>query len=263
MAEPGSERASVTLGVSLKLYLSVAATAVWAQAVANLAQRHPAIIDGTVRLFVLPSLPAVPAVVGIMAGTGVRVGAQDVDSVDRGAFTGAVSGADLREIGCELAEVGHAERRSIFADTDAIVAGKLAAAARNGLTPVLCIGETERVSAEVAAQTCAVQLASALGQIADSESLTLIVAYEPVWAIGQATPAPSDHITAVTSSLKEWLEKDRRIAESSVIYGGSAQPGMLTELGDRVDGLFLGRFAHEPAELARIIDEAAALVQAE
>ncbi|HKU10031.1 MAG TPA: triose-phosphate isomerase, partial [Sinomonas sp.] len=104
----------IVLGVSFKLYLDVDSTVEWAKTVAEAVRTHPAVKSGRVRLFVLPSLPAIPGVVDALQGTGVGVGAQDLFWEDRGAFTGAVSGADLRTVGCSYAEIGHAERRALF-----------------------------------------------------------------------------------------------------------------------------------------------------
>lgn len=246
-----------TLGVSLKLYLDVAATAEWAKAVAKIAHEHPGVQAGLVRIFVLPSLPAVAVTQQALDGTGVQVGAQDLHWEDRGAFTGGVSGADLYEVGCRLVEVGHAERRDIFGEDEATVRAKLAAAVRNNLVPVLCVGETEQVSPRVAAELCVNQLDSALAGTADHPAGTeLIVAYEPVWAIGGSEPAESDRVRYVTAALREYLVQQTWLASSTVIYGGSAQRGLLTDLGSSVDGLFLGRFAHDPSDLAAIVDEA-------
>ena len=137
----------VTLGVSLKLYLDVATTVDWARRVATIARGHSAVRGGDVRLFVMPSFPALAGVRAATAGTSVEVGAQNLHWEDRGPYTGEVSGADLREIGCTLVEVGHAERRCLFGEDDDTVRRKLAAAVRNGLTPVLCVGESDPVPA--------------------------------------------------------------------------------------------------------------------
>lgn len=246
------------LGVSTKLYLDVAQTTRWAHEVAIAVRSHPAILGGSVELFVLPSLPAVPATIEEFADTSVRIGAQDLHWEDRGPFTGAVSGQDLRAIGCSLVEVGHAERRAVFGETDRIIADKVAAAFRNGLVPVLCVGEQDHVIPAEAADICIAQIDHAVTG-ADLASSEIIVAYEPFWAIGKAEPASADHVRAVAAALRTRLNQDTRFAPIRVIYGGSAQPGTLTELGDGVDGLFLGRFAHDPADFVRIIDEAAAL----
>lgn len=261
VALPAAARppAATLLGVSLKLYLDVAASAAWARGVAATAGRHPAVVDGSVQLVVLPSLPALHAVRAGLVGTPVEVGAQDLHWEDRGAFTGAVSGVDLRDVGCTFVEVGHAERRTLFGETEDIVALKLAAVVRSSMTPILCIGETEEGPIEYAVRTCAAQLASALNGLNGATSSDLVVAYEPVWAIGRPRPAPPARVARVAAALRELLDQDARIAASWVIYGGSAQPGSLSELGDSVDGLFMGRFAHDPADLTRIVDEASLL----
>ncbi len=246
------------LGVSLKLYMSVEQTTRWAREVADSTRSVPAVRDGAVQLFVLPSLPAVPATAEILRGTPIRWGAQDLDAVDRGARTGAISGSDLAEIGCTLVEVGHAERRQLYGETDELVAAKLQAALRNRLVPVLCIGEELQGPTEDAVAACTRQLEVSLA-LTDAAACTgeIIIAYEPVWAIGRPDPAPAAHVSVVTATLREWLTARAPRATVRVIYGGSAQPGVLRALGSSVDGLFLGRFAHDPASLLNMIEEAA------
>lgn len=259
----GRSRRPLILGVSLKLYLDINQSADWSRAVAEISREHSAVRDGIVKLFVLPSVPAIHDVARALKDSRIQWGAQDLHWDDRGAFTGAVSGADLRAIGCSLVEVGHAERRNVFGETDLVVALKFGAAIRNNLTPVLCIGEKQEVSASEAAAECIAQLESAFARVGGlGDVVETIVAYEPEWAIGRATPASSEHVTSVVRVVKEWLKQVPWLSRSSVIYGGSAQPGTLTQLDGAVDGLFLGRFAHQPAELFRIVDEAAALVLA-
>ena len=245
---------TTTIGVSLKMYFGHARALDWIDAVASLARSHPAIVGGSVELFVIPSFLALPESVRRLAGTGVLVGAQDLASADSGAFTGEVSGAELAEVGARVVEVGHAERRSLFGETDEIVAAKTAAALRNGLTPVLCIGEESRMTPADAAAACLAQLDSA---IAAADPGRLIVAYEPVWAIGAAHPAEPAHIRAVCAELTAAVAALPGRHGSVVVYGGSAGPGLLATLGDDVDGLFLGRFAHDPESLRAVIDEAA------
>ncbi|MBT2500130.1 triosephosphate isomerase [Agromyces sp. ISL-38] len=247
---------SVSVGVSLKMYFGHADARRWFERVAELAVTHPAVIDGRVECFVIPTyvqlLPAIEA----FRGTRVVVGAQDVATEDAGAYTGEVSAAELAEVGVRLAEVGHAERRRFFGETEDVVAGKTAAALRNGLTPVLCLGEAERLEATDAAAEVVRQLHAALH---GAPAGRVIVAYEPVWAIGAPEPAPVGHIAIVASALRDAVDALDGRHDSTVIYGGSAGPGLLTQLGDAVDGLFLGRFAHDPAALADVLDEAAAL----
>jgi len=246
------------LGVSLKMYLGYQHTLRWAEQVAAIAGAHPAVQDGLTDLVVLPSFPALPAVYGVVAGTGVQVGAQNLSSYDQGALTGEVGAPMLAEIGCRYAEVGHAERRGLFGETDAVVAEKTLAALRNGLTPVLCVGEPARTTPTDAARTCIRQTAAAVVlAAAQSVPAPLVVAYEPHWAIGAAQPAPTEYIQQVCREVGNWLAQQSAMNGSRIIYGGSAGPGLLTRLGDAVDGLFLGRFAHNPAAIASILDEAA------
>ncbi len=243
------------VGVSLKMYFDTAQTAEWCSAVAMLARRHDAITSGTVALFVVPTFTALTTAVGIFADTTVSVGAQDVFWEDHGAYTGEVSAADLHGIGCTLVEIGHAERRGIFGETDEVFGRKLSAAARNSLAPVLCIGEAKPGSVVQAAQQCIRQLERILDGAPGVDS-PLILAYEPEWAIGAERAASVEHVAGVSSLLRDWLSMRPGFEDSRVIYGGSAGPGLLVQLGDTVDGLFLGRFAHDPAALERVLDEA-------
>ena len=188
----------------------------------------------------------------------VAFGAQDLFWEDRGAYTGAVSGADLADMGARYVEIGHAERRAVFGETDGVIAQKVAAAVRNGLTPWLCIGEPEKGEPDTAAAFCIAQLEASLATL--DTPTDIVVAYEPVWAIGQAEAADPGHIQHVAQALAARLADDSRITRARVVYGGSAQVGTLAALGDAVDGLFLGRFAHDTAAFAAILDEAAALI---
>lgn len=266
--------ARVTVGVSLKTYFGNADARRWFDRVAELARTHAAVASGEVDLFVIPTFLQLGAALDSFAGTHVRVGAQDVSAYPAGAYTGEVAAAELHEVGATLAEIGHAERRRLFGETDDVVAAKAAAALTAGLTPVLCVGETRdetsQMSSKLGPGSAFVKsrpdraAAEAIGQVRagldGAPAGPVIVAYEPVWAIGADEPAPADHIRAVTEALREAVTEVR--PGSIVIYGGSAGPGLLTRLGDSVDGLFLGRFAHDITNLGVVLDEAGALSKA-
>ncbi|GAB6903078.1 triose-phosphate isomerase family protein [Kineosporia succinea] len=247
---------SRTFGVSLKMYMGYDQTLRWCRDVAATCGDHPVLQDGSTRLFIAPTFPAVPAAREIFRGTPIAVGAQNLAEADSGAFTGEVGGPVLREAGALYVEVGHAERRRLYGEDENVVAAKTAAALRNGLVPVLCIGEPEPVSAEEAAAECVRQLVSAL-QTSDRRGLggNVVVAYEPIWAIGAAEPAGDGHISAVCAALREAIAKRPGHPDSNVIYGGSAGPGLYSRLGGSVDGVFLGRFAHDPQALKAVLDE--------
>lgn len=254
MAQP-----KIWLGVSLKMYFGYQQTLAWCREVATLAQ-HPAVQRGDVGLFVLPAYPAIPAVTEIFAGTPVRVGAQDVCQAENGAWTGEVSASMLQELGCSLAEIGHAERRRHFHEDKTQIAAKVAMALRYRLTPVLCIGEPQQGTPEQAIALCQQQLQEALAEAAQHAlSGEVLFAYEPQWAIGAPHPAPDSYIRAVCSGLQQLTTPDGITLR--VIYGGSAGPGLIQRLGGHVNGLFLGRFAHDPQALAQIVQEASKLAE--
>ncbi|MFJ4220472.1 triose-phosphate isomerase family protein [Curtobacterium luteum] len=244
------------VGVSLKMYFSHARTLAWVRDVVDIAERHPAVRSGAATLFVVPTFPALVPVRALLDGSPVLLGAQDLAWADEGAFTGEVSGAELREIGVDLVEIGHAERRSLFHETDDEVAGKVHAAFRNHLRPLVCVGEASRASSAEAVAEVTAQLDRSVGTaVADGIAGPVIVAYEPVWAIGAPAPAPDDHIVDVLAGIEAHLATRPELAGSTVIYGGSAGPGLLTRGRGRIGGLFLGRFAHDPAAIATILDE--------
>jgi triosephosphate isomerase len=247
------------LGVSLKMYFGRERTIRWCRTVADIAANHPAVRDNHVQLAVLPSFPYVSEVADVFAGTPVFVGGQDLFWSDQGAFTGEVSGSQLRELGCEYVEIGHAERLRIFGETPAMIAAKTAAAFRNQLTPILCVGEAMRGTPAGAARHCRTQLDAALDEVDASSARPLVVAYEPHWAIGADEPASTEYVAMTCDAIRDHVDSRPGFAGSRVIYGGSAGPGLLTALDGSVDGLFLGRFAHDPAALERILTEAEAL----
>lgn len=249
---------AIWLGVSLKMYFGYQQTLDWSRAVAEVAREHPAITRGDVGLFILPAFPALTAVKAIFDGTPVRVGAQDICQAENGAWTGEVSGSMLAEIGCSMAEIGHAERRRYFSEDDAMIAAKVATSLRHQLTPVLCLGEPDQVTPEQAIAICQQQMNAYLqSAVEQGQQGEVILAYEPQWAIGAPQPAPDTYIRNVCAGLKQLSAPGMTLR---VIYGGSAGPGLLKRLGGDTEGLFLGRFAHDPVALHQIVEEAAALV---
>ncbi|WP_233441156.1 triose-phosphate isomerase family protein [Microbacterium paludicola] len=250
------------IGASLKLYFGRERTMTWARAVAELCAAHPAVSSGVVEPFVIPSFLSIPEVVSLVGDGPVRVGAQDV-FWDEGAYTGEVSARQLAEFGVSFVEIGHAERRRMFGETDETVARKVDAALAAGLVPLVCVGEEVRGSPAAAADACVAQLEASIGPaLAAGRTGRVLVAYEPVWAIGAAEPAPDEHIRAVCLRLREALGDSGAGDGSAVLYGGSAGPGLLSRIPDAVDGLFLGRYAHDPAAFGRILDEALACASA-
>lgn len=241
-------RAPITIGVSLKAYLSYAETVSWLEHVAGFAATHPGLGSGDVELFVAPSAPALEAAARILRGTPVAIAAQDVSQWDGGAFTGETGASLLAEIGVTIAEIGHAERRTLLHETDEIIRRKADSARSRAITPLLCVGEAERGDPAENARLCA-------GQIRSSGPGALMIAYEPLWAIGAAAPAPTEYVRATIDAIRAELPE----REITVLYGGSAGPGLLAGLRPDADGLFLGRFAHDPLNLLAVLDEASSM----
>ncbi|KAH7313098.1 triosephosphate isomerase 2 [Rhexocercosporidium sp. MPI-PUGE-AT-0058] len=238
-----------TVGVSLKMYFSLSQTTEYILACAPLGPRALAL---NVDIFIIPdflSLTSCSTSLRLEAPT-IRLGAQDCFWEDSGAYTGEVSPAVLKSIGCSLVELGHAERRRLFGETDEMVARKAAAAERNGLMPLVCIGEKNHGTVEEAVRECRPQIESIL----EVTSEEVIFAYEPVWAIGQPEPADSEYVVAVAKQLRG-LCGSRMVR---FLYGGSAGPGTFEKIKEGVDGLFLGRFAHDPERFAQVISEVGA-----
>ncbi len=156
-------------------------------------------------------------------GAGIGLGAQDVSPAAGGAFTGEVTAGMLRDAGCRLAIVGHSERRQHFGETDARVRAKLAACWREGLLPLLCVGETaEQRASGRAAEVLRAQVRGALEGAAPGP---LWIAYEPVWAIGTGTPAAPPDCAAGLGAIREALSSAWPGAAVPLLYGGSVNPG--------------------------------------
>lgn len=254
-----TKQPQAVIGVSLKMYFGYQRTLDYCREVAVVALAHPAVQNGEIELFVLPALPALPEAARVLGVAGAGAGAQDIFWEDEGAYTGEVSGRTVAELGGRYAEVGHAERRRIFGEDERTVGLKTAAAYRNGLTPVLCVGELQPGSVEEAVRHCTADIDAALNRARSlGPAARTIVAYEPQWAIGAPEPATPEYISAVITGLDAHLRSLPGQAESRVIYGGSAGPGLIGRLDDAVAGLFLGRFAHDPQALKTILDETAA-----
>ena len=234
--------------VSLKMYLGVAATRAWVSDVADVGASLET--GANIELAVLPTFPLLESTAKVLAGTGVRWGAQDVAASAEGAQTGEVSAAVLAELGCRYVEIAHAERRRLFGEDDADVQAKATQVVGAGMVPLYCVGETHHGSVREAAQACLAQLETLLEVAAGHE---VVIAYEPVWAIGASAPAPADYVAQICRHLRVRL--DSYAGRSRLVYGGSAGPGTYQSLGPAVDGLFLGRFAHDTRALAQVVTE--------
>lgn len=250
----------LTLGVSLKMYFGYQQTLDWSRQVAEIVRQHPLLSAcPQATLFTFPSAPVLEGTLRAFDGTAMQVGTQNIAPAEPGAWTGETSAAMVSEMGGKFVEIGHAERRRHFHEDEAVICRKVQLALENGLTPVICIGEPEKMAID-SATAYAIQEADQIIHFLQQHALTgeLIFAWEPQWAIGAPQPASSDYIQSVCAGLRAHLSA--LPGDHRVIYGGSAGPGLLTQLWPHVDGLFLGRFAHQPAAMQAILDEAHTLL---
>ncbi|NOT58121.1 MAG: triose-phosphate isomerase [Deltaproteobacteria bacterium] len=194
----------------------------------------------------------------LLAGTSICLAAQNLHWEPQGAFTGEISGPMLKDVGCSHVILGHSERRQYCGETDEQVAQKVGAARRDGLIPIICVGETlaQREGGETTALISR-QVRTALRQVQTNFS-SLIIAYEPVWAIGTgktATPAQAQEVhAAIRATLAEL--SDRATAEMvRILYGGSVKPdnvdGLMAEAD--IDGALVGGASLQAEAFARII----------
>lgn len=240
------------LGVSLKTYFTHARTMEWLGTVAELLDHDEAVRQGQVEFFAAPTFPALKDAISILGKHAVA--AQDVAPTEPGAYTGEVSAEELAEIGVQLVEIGHAERRSLFGETDDTVRQKCRRTLDVGLTPLVCVGEAQQQDPTATAELVVEQAKGALLNGREGVEARVVLAYEPFWAIGASRPAPADYVQQVCRTVKSRLAQ--QFPQLVLLYGGSAGPGTLTSLDSAVDGLFLGRFAHDTANVKAILAEA-------
>ncbi|MCM2293268.1 triose-phosphate isomerase [Allorhizobium sp. BGMRC 0089] len=203
--------------------------------------------DPRLQPFVIPPFTAARQVKAALAASPVKVGAQNMHWADQGAWTGEISPPMLTDCGLDLVELGHSERRSHFGETDETVGLKVQAAVRHGLIPLICIGENlaEREAGQ-ASTVLARQVRGALAKLNGTQkNAPIILAYEPVWAIGEhGIPASADYADARHSDIST-IAADMLGRTIPCLYGGSVNPGNCEELiaSPHIDGLFIGRSA--------------------
>ena len=199
-----------------------------------------------VELVVLPPLPYLGDLIEDFEGTALVFGAQDVSCNEQGAYTGEVSGTQLSKLGVSYVAVGHSERRQYHGETDAIVAAKTKAAFEHGIVPIVCVGEglDIRKAGEHVSYTLA-QVDGALEGLPAEQAKDVVIAYEPVWAIGtgrHATPAQAGEAHAhIRARLRQWFGAPAA-DQCHVLYGGSVKPDNIADLIAQpdVDGALVG-----------------------
>lgn len=212
-----------------------------------------------VEVAVFPPFPALAAAAAALRGGPAGLGAQNMHPADKGAYTGEVSASMLLTLGCQYVILGHSERRALFGETDTFIFDKVKAAQAAGLVPLLCVGE--QLEEREAGRTEAVvfeQLALVTEQLSDPGSL--VVAYEPVWAIGTGVVATPEQAQEVHASIRERLRAGWGEAADGIriLYGGSVKPDNAASLLGQadIDGALIGGAALEVKSFWDIVESA-------
>ena len=210
-------------------------------------------------IVVCPTAVALPAAVEAARGSNVGVGAQNLHWESEGAYTGEVSAPMLKTVGCTHVIIGHSERRQYFGETDEGVNRKIFAALEAGLTPIVCVGET--LDEREARRTEAVlqqQFEGGLASLTESDFSRILIAYEPVWAIGTGRTATPDTAAESHRFLRDQAGAkfgDAAAEGVRILYGGSVKPANVQALmaRDQIDGALVGGASLEPQSFAQIV----------
>jgi triosephosphate isomerase len=203
-----------------------------------------------------------PALVEAAKGTDVHVGAQNLHFEDNGAFTGEISGVMLKDLGVEYVIIGHSERRAYFAETDEIVNKKVVAAFKHGLTPILCVGEKlEEREAGQTKDVCKVQTEAAFAGLSAEQAAQVVIAYEPIWAIGTGKSSTAEDAQDVIGYIRTLVSGlyGASVADAVRIqYGGSVKPNNIAEYMAQpdIDGALVGGASLESASYIQLVQGA-------
>ena len=201
---------------------------------------------GEVDLLVCPPSVYLSAIADAISGSPVALGAQNMCDCDNGAFTGEVSSSMLNDVGAEYVILGHSERRTIYGETDEIVNKKTVKALEAGLAPIVCVGELlEEREAGKTADVIKTQFEGSLAGITEAQITSIVIAYEPVWAIGTGKVATPEQAEEVHADLRRLLTERYNAdiaAQIRILYGGSVKPGNAADIlsKENVDGALVG-----------------------
>ena len=244
------------IGTGWKMNKTVAETRRY---LADLKTRLPGDVGGDYALFVIPPFTALAAAREAIGKAPVLLGAQNMHWAQAGAYTGEISASMLEEFDVNLVELGHSERREYFGETDAMINLKVKAALRHGFRPLLCVGDsTEERAAGASATTVVRQVRLAFAGLSKSDINRCLVAYEPIWAIGESgVPASPEEARIVHVALHAAL-KELGGPSVPVLYGGSVNLENAAALASEqdIDGLFVGRAAWSAEGFASLISRA-------
>ncbi len=214
--------------------------------------------DG-IDIAIAPPFTALDRLARALAGSNVHLAAQNVNPEPKGAFTGEIAPGMLAELGCRYAIIGHSERRTYYGESNAYVANKASALFRAGITPIVCVGESlEEREAGRTIDVVGAQLEGSLALVPDARAAELVVAYEPIWAIGTGRTATPETAQQVHAMVRERLRARFGAIVGDAIriqYGGSVKPDNVDELMAQpdIDGALVGGASLDPAAFSRIV----------
>lgn len=215
--------------------------------------------NADVQVAVCPPAVYLQRLASELRGSFIGLGAQNMSAEKEGAFTGEVSGSMLKDVGCSCVILGHSERRQLYGETDAAVNAKTLAALSYGLTPIVCVGETlQEREADSTAQVIDQQIRGSLAGLNPEQAAGLVIAYEPVWAIGTgktATPAQAEEVHAQIRQLLGELFGPQVADGIRIQYGGSVKPDNAAELlgQPNIDGALVGGASLKADSFAAIV----------
>lgn len=212
-------------------------------------------------IVIAPPFTAIKSVADRLEGSNIHVSAQNISTeVKHGAHTGEICGDMLKDAGCSHVIIGHSERRAMYGDTNAVVNRKIRAAFGFGLTPIVCIGETlEERDAGNAETVVATQLEQSLAELTASDLIRIVLAYEPVWAIGTGRTATPTQAQQIHAFIRQWISGkfDQTSADGlRILYGGSVKPENISELMAEadIDGALVGGASLEAESFSKIVN---------
>ncbi len=212
-----------------------------------------------VDILICPVFTVLDSASKFIEGTNVKLGAQDMYWEIKGAFTGEISPLMLKDVGCEYVIIGHSERRAYFGETNETVNKKLKSALENGLKPIMCCGETlEQREAGKTFEIIEKQIVEGLKDVYKDDKASVVIAYEPVWAIGTGKTATPEQAQEVHAFIRKLLKENfgEKIAENTIIqYGGSVKPNNVKDLMAQpdIDGALVGGASLKPDSFAQIV----------
>lgn len=240
-----------------KMNLTASESEAFASQFVLLMQAHTEALGTRLEIAIAPPYPVLDRLGRALAGSGIMLAAQNLHAEESGAFTGEVSLAMLEDLGCDFALIGHSERRQLFGETDAVIAAKAQRLEASSVCPILCVGETlEEREQDATLAVVDSQLAAVLDATGDGLASRMVVAYEPVWAIGTGRTATPEMAQTVHAAIRRTLVSRLGAVgkRTRILYGGSVKPSNASALLSQpdIDGALVGGASLDPDSFAKL-----------